>query len=76
MTTINKLSDIYVKWIDKNKLAKMSADEVLIENPNLTVKQSNWLKKFIEIWDMTQNNDSQIRLDTISKKDIIKQTKG
>ena len=57
MTTINKLSDIYVKWIDKNKLAKMSADEVLIENPNLTVKQSNWLKKFIEIWDRTENNN-------------------
>jgi len=57
MTTINKLSDIYVKWIDENKLAKMSADEVLIENPNLTVKQSNWLKKFIEIWDRTENNN-------------------
>ena len=56
MTPLNKLSDIYVKWIDKNKLKQFSADEVLLGTPDLTIIQTNWLKRFIEIWDQTENN--------------------
>ncbi len=57
MTPLSKLSEIYIKWIDKNKLEKFSADEVLLGTPDLTITQSNWLKRFIEIWDRTENNN-------------------
>jgi len=51
MKIINKLTDIYTDWIDKNKLENASADEVLMGTPNLTEKQKEWLKEFIEVWD-------------------------
>ena len=51
MNIINKLTDIYTDWIDKNKLENASADEVLMGTPNLTEKQKEWLKEFIEVWD-------------------------
>ena len=51
MAIINKLTDIYTDWIDKNKLENASADEVLMGTPNLTEKQKEWLKEFIEVWD-------------------------
>ena len=50
MKIINKLTDIYTDWIDKNKLENASADEVLMGTPNLTEKQKEWLKEFIEVW--------------------------
>ena len=57
MTPLSKLSEIYIKWIDKNKLEQFSADEVLLGTPDLTIIQTNWLKRFIEIWDRTENNN-------------------
>jgi len=57
MTPLSKLSEIYIKWIDKNKLKQFSADEVLLGTPDLTIIQTNWLKRFIEIWDQTENNN-------------------
>jgi len=45
MKIINKLTDIYVDW----------TDEVLMGTPNLTNKQKEWLKKFIEVWGKAQD---------------------
>tara|TARA_R110000751_G_scaffold10371_1_gene38003 strand:- start:277 stop:477 length:201 start_codon:yes stop_codon:yes gene_type:complete len=54
MITLNKLTDIYNNWGDKNNLQPLSsADEELFKN-NLKPNQYKWLIKFIEIWDMTQ----------------------
>ena len=58
MKIINKLTDIYTDWIDKNKLENASADEVLMGTPNLTDKQREWLKEFIEIWGKAQDVES------------------
>jgi hypothetical protein len=55
MKIINKLTDIYTDWIDKNKLDNASADEVLLGTPNLTEKQKKWLEDFIKVWD--KSND-------------------
>jgi|TARA_R100001530_G_C4249177_1_gene137376 hypothetical protein len=55
MKIINKLTNIYTDWIDKNKLENASADEVLMGTPNLTDKQREWLEKFIKVWD--KSND-------------------
>ena len=61
MKLINKLTDIYTDWIDKNRLENASADEVLMGTPNLTEKQRKWLKDFIEVWD--KGNDVESWLD-------------
>ena len=58
MKIINKLTDIYTDWIDKNRLENASADEVLMGTPNLTDKQREWLKEFIEIWGKAQDVES------------------
>ena len=58
MKIINKLTDIYIDWIDKNRLENASADEVLMGTPNLTDKQREWLKEFIEIWDKALDVES------------------
>ena len=55
MKIINKLTDIYTDWIDKNKLDNASADELLLGTPNLTEKQKKWLEDFIKVWD--KSND-------------------
>ena len=52
--SLNKLCDIYVRWIEKIKIENefnASADEVLYGTPNLTVEQKNWLARFIDVWD-------------------------
>ena len=58
MKIINKLTDIYTDWIDKNRLENASADEVLVGTPDLTDKQREWLKEFIEIWGKAQDVES------------------
>ena len=58
MKIINKLTDIYTNWIDKNRLENASADEVLMGTPNLTDKQREWLKEFIEVWDKGNDVES------------------
>ena len=58
MKIINKLTDIYTDWIDKNRLENASADEVLMGTPNLTDKQKEWLKEFIEVWDKGNDVES------------------
>jgi len=67
MKIINKLSDVYNDWIDKNKLDNASADEVLMGTPDLTDKQREWLKEFIEVWG--QGNDVESWLDENEVKD-------
>ena len=67
MKIINKLTDIYTDWIDKNRLENASADEVLMGTPNLTEKQKEWLKEFIEVWD--KGNDVEDWLDKNEVKD-------
>tara|TARA_R110002167_G_scaffold332150_1_gene538991 strand:- start:198 stop:410 length:213 start_codon:yes stop_codon:yes gene_type:complete len=56
--TIDILVKIYKKWGENNDIENIgSADEELMWNSNLDKKQSEWLEKFIEIWDRMQNRD-------------------
>tara|TARA_B100000902_G_scaffold84708_1_gene89181 strand:- start:2156 stop:2356 length:201 start_codon:yes stop_codon:yes gene_type:complete len=58
MISLNRLTDIYNRWGDKENLQPLgSADEVLMFNENLTDKQRTWLKKFIEVWEYAQEKD-------------------
>ena len=70
MKIINKLTDIYNDWIDKNKLEHISADEVLVGTPNLTEKQKKWLEDFIEVWD--KGNDVESWYENEVKDEIHK----
>jgi hypothetical protein len=74
MKIINKLIDVYNDWIDKNKLEHISADEVLMGTPNLTEKQKEWLKEFIEVWD--KGNDVEDWLDKNEVKNEKKVVRG
>ena len=59
---IDKLTDVYNKWGDKNNLQPLgSADEELLGRKNLTKEQKEWLEKFIEMWDNQQDIDYFIR---------------
>ena len=59
---IDKLTDVYNKWGDKNNLQPLgSADEELLGRKNLTKEQREWLEKFIEMWDNQQDIDYFIR---------------
>ena len=59
---IDKLTDVYNKWGDKNNLQPLgSADEELIGRKNLTKEQKEWLEKFIEMWNNQEDIDYFIR---------------
>ena len=56
---INRLTDTYNKWGDKNNLQPLgSADEELIGRKNLTKEQREWLEEFVEIWNKAEDVES------------------
>ena len=58
--TINKLTDIYVKWGEDNNIKDpTSADEVILRK-ELSENQREWLEEFIKSWDMAMDVDRYI----------------
>ena len=55
---INLITQRDFNFTDKNRLENASADEVLMGTPNLTDKQREWLKAFIEVWEKAQDVES------------------
>jgi hypothetical protein len=54
--TIDILVKIYKKWGEDNNLENLgSADEELMWRSNLTQKQTQWLEKFIRVWDKIED---------------------
>ena len=71
MNIINKLTDIYTKWCDDNKVPFVSADEQ--DTTKLTEKQKEWLEEFIEVWDKSNDVESwfyenEVKDDRTTKK--------
>ena len=57
---INQLTDLYVKWREKNNINNpTSADEVVLRE-ELSDIQREWLEKFIASWDMAMDVDRYI----------------
>jgi len=71
MKIISKLTDIYTKWCDDNKVPFVSADEQ--DTTKLTEKQKEWLEEFIEVWDKSNDVESwfyenEVKDDRTTKK--------
>ena len=71
--TINKLTDIYVKWGEDNNIKDpTSADEVILRD-DINNEQRKWLESFIENWNIAENLDRYIhgekkQIDDLEKK--------
>ena len=57
MVSIETLVKIYNNFGDREELSPLySADEMLFDD-NLTIKQKNWIERFIVVWDYAQERD-------------------
>ena len=57
---INQLTDLYIKWCEKNNINNpTSADEVILRE-ELSNDQRKWLEEFIKSWDMAMDVDRYI----------------
>jgi len=64
---INQLTDLYVKWGEKNNIKDLtSADEVILRE-GLSDNQRKWLEEFIESWDMAMDVDRYIHVQNKKK---------
>ena len=53
------LSDVYTDWCKKQKLPRLSADDLLYgvdTKDKLTLMQVTWLESFISTWDIINQN--------------------
>ena len=58
--TIDKLTDIYVKWGEDNNIKDpTSADEVILRD-DINNEQRKWLESFIENWNIAEDLDRYI----------------
>ena len=71
--TIDKLTDIYVKWGEDNNIKDpTSADEVILRD-GINNEQRKWLELFIENWNIAEDLDRYIhgeekQIDDLEKK--------
>jgi hypothetical protein len=49
---LDKLVVVYTQFITENNLPLISADELLVEEIELTAYQINFLQQFIVLWDI------------------------
>ena len=54
MTTLVMLSDVLHDFCVKQGLEFMSADDILFSDLDLTEYQKQWLRSYIETWDIIQ----------------------
>ena len=53
------LTDVYTDWCKKQKLPRLSADDLLYgadTKDKLTLMQVTWLESFISTWDIINQN--------------------
>ena len=69
MVSIDRLVKIYNNFGDRENLSPLcSADEMLYDN--LTIKQRNWIERFIIVWDYATNLDVQLhKISAMARKE-------
>jgi len=71
MISLNKLTDIYNKWGDKNNLQPLeSADAELLRN-DLTVNQYAFLIQFLKVWDKTEKKQREESYGKVKGKNRV-----
>ena len=55
-TKLNFLSDVLEDFCNKNGIEFMSADDILYTDTSLTTYQKDWLRLYIETWDIIEQN--------------------
>ena len=55
-TKLNFLSDVLEDFCNKNDLMFASADDILYTDTSLTIYQKDWLRLYIETWDIIEQN--------------------
>ena len=55
-TKLDLLSDVLEDFCNKNDLEFMSADDILYTDTSLTTYQKDWLRLYIETWDIIEHN--------------------
>jgi len=57
MISLNKLSYIYNNWGDTNNLQPLTSADEVIRRDDLTKTQVDWLFRFINLWEETENRE-------------------
>jgi hypothetical protein len=70
MVSIETLVKIYNNFGDRENLSPLcSADEMLFDD-NLTIRQRNWIERFIVVWDYATNLDVQLnKISAMAQKE-------
>ena len=55
-TKLNFLSDVLEDFCIKNGIEFMSADDILYSDISLTTYQKDWLRLYINTWDIIEQN--------------------
>ena len=55
-TKLNFLSDVLEDFCNKNDLMFASADDILYSDIPLTTYQKDWLRLYINTWDIIEQN--------------------
>jgi len=57
MISLDKLSYIYNNWGDTNNLQPLTSADEVIRRDDLTKTQVDWLFRFINLWEETENRE-------------------
>ena len=57
MISLDKLSHIYNSWGDTNNLQPLTSADEVIRRDDLTDTQIDWLFRFINLWEETENKE-------------------
>ena len=69
MISTSKLSEIYNKWGDAQKLQPLGcALEEAMGNDRISEMQRNWLFRFIDVWEYAQDKEDLLLGDQIALK--------
>jgi hypothetical protein len=67
---ISTLVEVYNRWLENNDIKERgSADEILFGYEPLTDYQRAWLRRFIDVWEVAQDHEYELKLNKAYKKE-------
>ena len=72
MISTYKLTEMYNKWGDEQNLQPLGcALEEVMGNDKLSETQRNWLIRFIDVWDYSQNKEDKKYMEKVKGGDWL-----